>query len=150
MAEKIHFQQAGLLKGCPSPLIHVFYIQRNSVEPSDQFRLPALISALFFHHKKHPAPSYLYEILSFLLLFYSYLKKKNIGLSTIPLDSTQYHFRFFGLSQILFPVYPKGINLPIKHLFEFTSRLSGLVFSSSTTLTSNQNAHWRTIVVTQQ
>lgn len=152
MAEKIHFQQVGLLKGCSYPTFFnpVSFIQYISVEPTDQFSFPAPTAAHFPHLIKHAILLYLFGIITFLNLLRPNLKKKYIDFHTIPLDSIRNCSRVFSLSQIKFPVFFPEIKLSIKHLSEFTSRLSGLVFFLFDYMHVEKNAHWRTIVVTQQ
>jgi len=131
MAEKIHSQQPAQLKGCfyfPFPNSSLHFAQPNKVEPSDQ------------------SP-------------FSFLKRATLwarGISSIP--CTRYKNR----------VSPTRFNTAIRksalvslksYLSSFTRALGllhtlhtigSLVFFLFDTTQVEQNAHWRTIVVTQQ
>ena len=131
MAEKIHSQQPTQLKGClyfPSPNFSLYFAQPNKVEPSDQ--------SSFFPSKTHSVST-----------------RENVPTPYTPCT---------GSEETIFPITTSKTSalVPLKSCLSLFTRAQGLLhtlytigslfFSYSTQRRSNKNAHWRTIVVTQQ
>ncbi|MFT5727348.1 MAG: hypothetical protein ACI8PB_001483 [Desulforhopalus sp.] len=128
MAEKIHYQQPAQLKGCvyfPSPNFSLYFAQPNKVEPSDQ--------SSFFPSKTHSVST-----------------RENVPTPYTPRTGTE---------ETIFPITTSKTSalVPLKSYLSLFTRAPGLLhtigslfFSYSTQRRSNKNAHWRTIVVTQQ
>lgn len=149
MAEKIHFRQADVPQGCfcHPPFTGVSFLHHTLVKPSYQFSTPARVLQLV----KHAINRHLYVILSFLYPLYPNLKKKYIGSHTIPLDTiSRSSSRFFTLSQKNSCSFRQEVHYFKSKYLRLFPACRGWLFFLFDYRHVEQNAHWRTLVVTQQ
>ena len=131
MAEKIHSQQPAQLKGCfyfPSPKSRLQFVHPNKVAPLDQSPFYFLERHTLWAREIAPIP---------------FPRHKDTALSTRSNTVTRKSALVSSKSYLSLFTRAQG-------LLHTLHTISSLVFFLFDTTQVEQNAHWRTIVVTQQ